>query len=151
MRCRTHRQKSTSFLLSWYGIPLLEFFLGFWTIKPGPDSEVSEWFYFWCAMVLSWCVNVPIWFRYHQTHATFAYIIFSPAFVTCTRFCKILRKKLADEKQRGRKIYHCCLNHPHRRTNAAVLMGAFQILELGKTAEEAYKPFRNISPVMPAI
>jgi len=62
------------------------------------------------------------------------------------KFCKILRKKLTSEKLKGRKIYHCCLNHPHRRTNAAVLMGAFQILELGKTAEEAYRPFRNISP-----
>ena len=66
---------------------------------------------------------------------------------TCPRFCKILRKKLTSEKLKGRKIYHCCLNHPHRRTNAAVLMGAFQILELGKNAEEAYRPFRNISPV----
>eukprot|EP00750_Incisomonas_marina_P006097 INCI14320.4.p1 GENE.INCI14320.4~~INCI14320.4.p1 ORF type:complete len:441 (+),score=74.92 INCI14320.4:130-1452(+) len=73
------------------------------------------------------------------------------------KYCKILRKKLDSPKYAQKKIYHYCMAHPHLQTNAAVLMGAFQILELGRSAKEAYAafgkahkafvPFHDASPV----
>jgi len=73
------------------------------------------------------------------------------------KYCKILRKKLDSSKYAQKKIYHYCMAHPHLQTNAAVLMGAFQILELGRSAKEAYAafgkahkafvPFHDASPV----
>lgn len=40
----------------------------------------------------------------------------------------------------------CCSEHPHHRTNAAVLLGAWRVLVLGSTAADAFTPFLNMSP-----
>lgn len=73
------------------------------------------------------------------------------------KYCKILRKKLDSPKYASKKIFHYCMSNAHLQTNAAVLMGAFQILELGRSAAEAYAvfgahskafaPFHDASPV----
>jgi len=44
------------------------------------------------------------------------------------------------------KIYHYTSLLPAKRANAAFLMGAFQILILGYTAEEAWRPFSALPP-----
>lgn len=44
------------------------------------------------------------------------------------------------------KIYHHTSLDPAKRANAAFLMGAFQIITLHRTAEEAWKPFSRIEP-----
>eukprot|EP00941_MAST-03F_sp_MAST-3F-sp1_P005750 g5750.t1 len=62
------------------------------------------------------------------------------------RFCQVLQSKLNDPKLKGKKICYYSSHHPHRRTNAAVLIGIFAITYLGMTAEEAYKPFVNFYP-----
>ena len=62
------------------------------------------------------------------------------------RFCKMLKRKLDDPQLRGKKIYFYSSHHPHRRTNAAVLICAFCVLYLDRTADEAYKPFKKFYP-----
>eukprot|EP00941_MAST-03F_sp_MAST-3F-sp1_P002506 g2506.t1 len=61
------------------------------------------------------------------------------------RFCQILRQKLENPKLKGKKIVFYSSQHPHRRTNAALLIGIFAILYLGRTAEEAFASFQNSS------
>lgn len=61
------------------------------------------------------------------------------------KYCKILRKKLESPKYAQKKIFHYCKAVPQLVTNAAVLMGAFQILELGRSATDAFKVFRSIA------
>ena len=43
-------------------------------------------------------------------------------------------------------MIHCCSTHPHRRSNAAVLLLAYLIFVLEFSAEEAYGPFIGIEP-----
>ena len=37
-------------------------------------------------------------------------------------------------------------SHPHKRSNAAALVGIFGVLHLGMTPEEAYAPLRPLEP-----
>lgn len=37
-------------------------------------------------------------------------------------------------------------SHPHKRSNAAALMGIYCVLHLGWTPEEAYAPLRQLEP-----
>lgn len=48
------------------------------------------------------------------------------------------------------KLYHHTSMDTAKRANAAFLMGAFQVIVLHRTAEEAWKPFNNIKPALPA-
>eukprot|EP00331_Platyophrya_macrostoma_P015792 CAMPEP_0176471344 /NCGR_PEP_ID=MMETSP0127-20121128/41078_1 /TAXON_ID=938130 /ORGANISM="Platyophrya macrostoma, Strain WH" /LENGTH=426 /DNA_ID=CAMNT_0017865977 /DNA_START=20 /DNA_END=1300 /DNA_ORIENTATION=- len=62
------------------------------------------------------------------------------------RFVTELEKLLQDPKFLKYKIFHYTSLDNAKRANAACLMGAFQILVLGKTAEEAWAPFQDVSP-----
>jgi cell division cycle 14 len=62
-------------------------------------------------------------------------------------YCKRLESKLLDPALADKRIVHCCrARDPQKRANAACLVCAYQVVSLGKTAEEAYAPFVNISP-----
>lgn len=37
-------------------------------------------------------------------------------------------------------------SHPHKRSNAAALMGIYCVLHLGMTPEQAYEPLRALEP-----
>lgn len=62
------------------------------------------------------------------------------------RFITELEKLLQDPSYDNSKFYHHTSIDNAKRTNAACLMGAFQIIVLGRTAEEAWKPFTKVYP-----
>ena len=58
------------------------------------------------------------------------------------RFVSQLEKVLKDPRYRDHTIYHYTSTDYSKRANSAYLMGAFQLLVLKKSAEEAWRPFR---------
>jgi cell division cycle 14 len=65
------------------------------------------------------------------------------------RYCQLLNAKLSDSRLKDKAIYHYCGNHPHRRANSAFLIAAWSIMYLNRSPDEAYAPFKNISPAFP--
>lgn len=62
------------------------------------------------------------------------------------KFCVELHKLLLKTRVEKWKIYHYTSLLPAKRANAAFLMGAFQIIILNKTANDAWKPFITLPP-----
>ena len=71
------------------------------------------------------------------------------------RFCALLNQKLRAPELAERPIYYYSSSDPRARSNAAVLIGCWQILYLQRTPEEAwaplstygrYAPFHDASP-----
>jgi cell division cycle 14 len=62
------------------------------------------------------------------------------------RFVVELDKKLKDQRYKDHTIIHLTSVDSKERTRAAFLMGAFQIIVLNRTAEEAYSHFDKIRP-----
>uniref|UniRef100_A0A0G4G842 protein-tyrosine-phosphatase n=1 Tax=Chromera velia CCMP2878 TaxID=1169474 RepID=A0A0G4G842_9ALVE len=62
------------------------------------------------------------------------------------RYCKMMERKLSDPALASKRIVHYCSTDPHKRANAAYLVGAFQIVVLNKPADDAYRPFVGIYP-----
>ena len=57
------------------------------------------------------------------------------------RFCSELEKLLSDPNYKKHKIYHYASLDYAKQANAAYLMGAFMVIILKRTAEEAWKVF----------
>ena len=55
------------------------------------------------------------------------------------QFCSKLERLLADPRYSSHHIYHYTSLEPAKKANAAYLMGAFQIIILGRTADEAWQ------------
>ena len=53
------------------------------------------------------------------------------------KFCVELEKLIKNQAYAGHKIYHYTSLVPQKRSNAAYLMGAFQIIVLNRTAQQA--------------
>lgn len=62
------------------------------------------------------------------------------------RFCKLVEAKLSDASLADKRLIYYCSHDPKKRANAATLMCAFQVIVLGKTGEEAFKPFATVYP-----
>lgn len=62
------------------------------------------------------------------------------------RFVKELNKILKNPDFQNHVIVHYTSADSSKRANAAFLMGAYQVVVLGRTAEEAIKPFDHIRP-----
>jgi cell division cycle 14 len=62
------------------------------------------------------------------------------------KFCVELDKLMRNPAYEKYKIYHYASLAPAKRANAAYLMGAFQVIMLGRTAEEAWTPFTALPP-----
>jgi len=61
------------------------------------------------------------------------------------RFVRELDKLIKNQdKYANCIIYHHTSTNSAKRANAAYLMGAFQVLVLGRTADEAWQPFKNV-------
>lgn len=61
-------------------------------------------------------------------------------------FCKELEKLMNDQQYQNYKIYHYTSLDYAKQSNAAFLMGAFMIIVLHKSADEAwatFKPYHN--------
>lgn len=64
------------------------------------------------------------------------------------RYCHELEKIIKDPQYKKNIIFHYTTTDSAKKANAAFLMGAFQLIVLKKTAEEALKPFSCISPAI---
>lgn len=64
------------------------------------------------------------------------------------RFISELQKLLQEPSYLRSKFYHHTSLDTAKRANAACLMGAFQIITLGRTAEEAWEPFARVQPAL---
>jgi cell division cycle 14 len=62
------------------------------------------------------------------------------------RYCKMLEAKLNDPMLKSARIVHYCSHDPKKRANAACLIGAFQVIVLGKSGDASYQPFAGIYP-----
>ncbi|XP_022668908.1 dual specificity protein phosphatase CDC14A-like isoform X2 [Varroa destructor] len=62
------------------------------------------------------------------------------------RYCCKLHKKLKSCEANGKTVVHFCSNEERRRANAAFLIGAYQILYLDRSAEQAFRPLQQSSP-----
>eukprot|EP00742_Colponemidia_sp_Colp-10_P000985 GILJ01001067.1.p1 GENE.GILJ01001067.1~~GILJ01001067.1.p1 ORF type:complete len:559 (-),score=93.03 GILJ01001067.1:393-2069(-) len=62
------------------------------------------------------------------------------------RYSQFLEAKLKDPALSRKKIYHYCSQDAHKRANAAYLMGAFQVIIMGRSADESFRPFVNVYP-----
>jgi cell division cycle 14 len=62
------------------------------------------------------------------------------------RFITELEKLLQDATYSKSRFYHHTSLDNAKRTNAACLMGCFQIIILGRSAEEAWEPFAKAQP-----
>jgi cell division cycle 14 len=62
------------------------------------------------------------------------------------RFCQRVNHLLQQCGPRGQPVYLLVGLHPHKRANAAALVGIHSVLYLGKRAEEAYAPLRQLEP-----
>ena len=65
------------------------------------------------------------------------------------RFCGELNSILRNPKLSNSIIYHYTSLHPGKRANAALLIGAFQIIMLNRSSEEVCDKFQNISKFVP--
>ena len=59
------------------------------------------------------------------------------------RFCALMNHKLKDPKLQDKMIYYYSAEHPHKRCNAVFLICAWSMLCRGKTADEAFAPFKG--------
>ncbi|OMJ75408.1 hypothetical protein SteCoe_25448 [Stentor coeruleus] len=67
---------------------------------------------------------------------------FGPLSIGMTyKFCIELEKLIKNPAYSSYKIYHYTTLNPQKRSNAAYLIGAFQILVLNRSAQESWNPF----------
>jgi len=62
------------------------------------------------------------------------------------RFSKLLTEKLQHPDLEGKTLVFYTSHDAHKRANGAVLIGAYAVIYLGMTPEEAYQPFKGIYP-----
>lgn len=65
------------------------------------------------------------------------------------RFCGIVNEKLEEPKHKDKKIIFYCGNVEQYKSNAAVLIGAWQILYREKSAAEVYEALSSYEPYLP--
>ncbi|GBF88355.1 hypothetical protein Rsub_01067 [Raphidocelis subcapitata] len=65
------------------------------------------------------------------------------------RFCEITARLLQEAEQRGKRLYLFCGTAPQQRANASVLVGAFQVLLLGRDPDAAFAPLARLKPFLP--
>jgi cell division cycle 14 len=76
-----------------------------------------------------------------ELHYESFYTDFGPLNIACLyRYCCKLNKKLKAFSLAKKKIVHYTRPDPHKRANAAFLIGAYAVIYLKKLPEEAYRP-----------
>lgn len=63
------------------------------------------------------------------------------------RFCQRVSALLEQGQASGQAVYLLVGSHPHKRSNAAALVGIFQVICLGRTPDQAYAPLRRLEPL----
>jgi len=78
------------------------------------------------------------------------FVDFGPLNLACLyKFCKLVQHKLKDEKYKNCKLYYYCDRTPQRLSNAAYLIGAFQVIELNRNPQEAYSRIKPLDKGVP--
>lgn len=65
------------------------------------------------------------------------------------KFCRTVNDLLSSEKLMKIPIYHCTSMIPAKRANAAFLMGAYQVLVMGRLPEESWQAFSSLPCFLP--
>jgi len=74
------------------------------------------------------------------------FVDFGPLNLACLyKFCKLVEHKLKDNKYRNAKIYYYCDRTPQRVSNAAYLIGCYQLIELHRKPQEAYRRIKSLA------
>ena len=102
----------------------------YWISSESPPRGVGKAFFF----------NIDSDLKYYPFFKDFGPLNLAQTY----RFVTELNKLLNNQQYSNCPIYHHTSINPAKKANAAYLMGAFQVLILKKTAEEAFRPFRNI-------
>jgi len=62
------------------------------------------------------------------------------------RYCKMMDEMMQDPKLHGKRIVHCCLPDPKRRSNSAYLVCAYLVVIQRQPANVAFQPFNFADP-----
>jgi len=94
--------------------------------------------------------DVEHWFTMDDSLAYYPFFLdFGPLSLGCLyRFCQTMSTKLTDKTLSSKRIIYYSGQQMHRRANSIYLLSAYTMLYLGKTPEEAIRPFQSISPVV---
>lgn len=65
------------------------------------------------------------------------------------RYCKKTQALLQDAERSKKRLFYYCGPHQNQRANAAVLVGMYQILFLGRSADDSYRPVEAFKPFAP--
>jgi cell division cycle 14 len=60
------------------------------------------------------------------------------------RYCLRLDRELNDAAPTGRLVIHCCSSEPQKRSNAAFLICAYQVIVMHVPADVAFAPFQRL-------
>lgn len=104
----------------------------YWISSKETPRNVSKTFFF---NIDSDLVYEPFFFDFGPVDIckVYKFVLEVEALLKCSQF-------------KHSKIYHHTSLDTAKRANAAFLMGAFQVIILNKTAEEAWEPFSTLSP-----
>ena len=106
----------------------------YWMSDRNPPKNQPNAFFF----------NVDNDLVYEPFFADFGPLDFGKTF----RYITELEKLLQDSSYGKSKFYHHTSVDNAKRANAACLMGCFQVIVLGRTAEEAWEPFARAQPAI---
>jgi len=104
----------------------------YWVSDKKPPKEHAEDFFF----------NVDNQLVYNPINNDFGPLDLGKTY----RFVTELQELLNNPSYSNVKLFHHTSLDDAKRTNTACLMGCFQILVLGRTAEEAWEPFSKVQP-----
>ena len=62
------------------------------------------------------------------------------------RFCQRVQQLLQQGEEAQKSVYLLVGPHPHKRANAAALMGIYSVIYLDRTPQDAYAPLRCLEP-----
>lgn len=98
----------------------------------------------------SLCFSIDADLVYEPFFADFGPLNLGQSYRYCERLLALLKE--AEGRADGaapKRVYHCTSIDPHKKANAAVLIGVFSILYCDKTADEAYRPLLALKPYVP--
>lgn len=104
----------------------------YWVSDSSQPHGVKNGFYF----------NVDSWLKYDPYFSDFGPV----SLAQTHRFVTELGNVLREPKYKESIVFHLTSHDSSKRANAAYLMGAFQVLILGRTAVEAFDRFQGIAP-----
>ena len=109
----------------------------YWISDSKPPQSQKEAFYF--------CVdNVRFWLYHRNWYTSHSSKILDHSILAkCIHFVQSSTNYWHIQSIKKAKIYHYCSENFKKKANAAFLMGAFQVIFLKRTANDAWKPFAS--------